>query len=242
MRQLRVRGALVPHAPLLLPDVSGDVALQASEVTAAVRALKLGDAALVIVSPHGARSGIYGSVAGSLGPQGASHVGVAVATDEDLIAKLAAGTGLPVLEAEADHGIVVPLLLLSKRPRFVVAITVVTEADAKNVAGAVETVVMDGTDLTVIASVTTSAALDSHAPLTYRPDAERVEKELLAHLPEDAAAAANLAGELESVGGSCSAAPLVAFGTLFSGCPVHIHAYGHPFGVGYLVATSERDV
>jgi aromatic ring-opening dioxygenase LigB subunit len=224
----------------LLPAVAGtEIADRASEVIAAARALVIADDTIVLVTPHGARPGIYRSVRGSLGPHGAPHVGVEAETDRSLIDALATSSGLPVIDDPLDHGGVVPLLLLGRIPRTVVAASISTETEAKALVDALVNVAPD--DVSFVASVTTSAALDPSAPLTYRPEADRVEQRLLESLPIDAASAADLAGELARAGGSCSAAPLVAFGILFGGCSVDIRAYQHPFGVGYLVAATERD-
>ena len=49
---------------------------------------------------------------------------------------------------------------------------------------------------------------------------------------------ANSKVDLAIVGGSCAAGPLTVFGRLFPGSLLDVLVYRHPFGVGYLVATS----
>ena len=58
----------MPHAPVLLPPVSGEEnASPIGAVRAAIAGLEFGEIeAIVLLSPHGSRTGVYRSTAGSL--------------------------------------------------------------------------------------------------------------------------------------------------------------------------------
>lgn len=195
----------------------------------------------MIASPHGERSGVYAAIDGSLAPKGVKGVAVTRAGDDDAGSRVAKGAGLPMLDGPVDHGIVVPLVMLGGTAP-VVAVSLRDASEAFALARAIEELCASGTDVLFIASAHGAAALTPAAPLTYRPEAERVETDLLDQLPRDAGAAARLAARLETEGGSCSGATLTAFGAIFDGRPARVLAHGWPFGVGYIVATVERDL
>jgi hypothetical protein len=96
-----------------------------------------------------------------------------------------------------------------------------------------------GRDLLFVASLNTSASLSARAPLGHRPEAARLDRDLVDALETDAGRAGELAVALHDVGGSCGAGPLAAFSLLFAGTPASVLGYEHPAGVGYLGALVE---
>src|SRR5207249_2272269 len=83
----------------------------------------------------------------------------------------------------------------------------------------------------VIASANLSASLTARAPLTYRPESEEIEAQVKAALDGDPARLMELAPELATRGGSCSASTLRLFGRLFAGGRSRLLAYEKPVGV-----------
>ena len=78
----------------------------------AVADLELPDVdAVVVISPHARKTGLYHSTTGSLAPMGRPDIEVAVDTADDLIHEAGRVSGLPLLDDGLDHGIVVPLRL-----------------------------------------------------------------------------------------------------------------------------------
>ena len=106
---------------------------------------------------------------------------------------------------------------------------------------AVAHAVADGTDVGFIASATPRPPSTLRAPLTFRPEAERVEKRVPRRARARRCCGRAISPESSNAWWLVQRGPLAAFGILFGGSPVRIHAHEHPFGVGYLVATSERD-
>ena len=249
------RAAVVPHAPLLLPEVSPASAPATESIRAAVGSLDFSSAdVVVLLSPHGRASGVYRSVGGSLRDFGVGHVTGRWRTDEDFVRELADRWQRPVLEHDIDHGVLVPLLLASVPGIPVVAATLVETTSASTGAAAsppvpVEVAIKEGRDFATalskagderavffVASVNTSAGLTDRAPLTKIAAASDVEREVLTALGRDVGRLEALAAHLGQRGGSCAAGPLVALSRLFAGRAATLLAYGCPVGVGYPVA------
>lgn len=234
-------GALVPHAPVLVPLLeSAETAAAGAELRTALRKIDLHDVDLiVIVSPHGSRTGVYRSPRGDLRDFGVPGVHEERHTDPRVAADLAHAWGAPLLDAPADHGIVVPLALGFVPDVAVVAATFAESepdtAAAERFAAAVAAIASTR-PIALLASANTSAALSPRAPLTERPEALAVEAELLAGIAEDCSAARELAPAMTTAGGSCAAGPLTVLGTLFAGHRAEVLAHEAPLGVGYLVA------
>jgi hypothetical protein len=240
-------GAIVPHAPLLLPQLTGpETAAAGTRVTAAIEALELGDAdVVVVVSPHGRASGVYGEVRGTLDAFGTPGIEVRRATDGDLGAALAGGWGRPVLPDDVDYGVVVPLLLAGDADAPVVAVSLQDDGGAVADARALLSALLDVTDgrnVAVVASANMSIALSARAPLMLRAEAREIEDRLVALLPRDAGAATELAPDVARSGGSCGAGPLTVFGELCRGSTTNVLAHEEPVGIGYLVAKAEARV
>lgn len=232
-----MNGALIPHAPLLLEEiVSGADSLR--EVREGIARVTVPtDATVVMASPHGEGSCVYGRPSGSLSGFGFEGVEVdppAASTEVTEILQRWAGR---VVDGRLDHGGVVPLRLLGiAQP--VVAVSV--ESDAPGLARAIAEVAQTQ-DVFVICSSHTSARLTERAPLPYSFDAVRLDARFVTDIEQDCVAALRAAPDLETIGGSCSGATLSLFGELFAGRPATVQAYGAPFGIGYPVVTAEVD-
>ena len=236
MQLLRLTGALVPHAPLLLEQVlpgSGSL----GNIRAAIASIAVSpDAIVIVATPHGGDSFLFARPAGSLAGFGIEGVEVDQTMAETGVQQAFAHWGQPV-DKPLDHGAVVPLQMLGVA-NPVVAIAV-DSADAGGACAIQDLAVRH--QVFVICSAHTSSRLSERAPLPYSSDAVQLEKRFVTEVEDDCAVARELAPELASVGGSCSEATLALFGGLFDGFPGTVHEYEAPFGVGYAVITAERD-
>ena len=251
MAGLPVQGAIVPHAPVLLLPSSDDVVAE-TQTSVAKSMAELdwnGVDAIVVVSPHGARFGIYRSTAGSLDGFGVHGVAFRGQAHSEVAARLSDLSGAEPLEGPVDHGIVVPLLLApwDDVPVVAVALPEVTgphassSSRALDAARALASAVCAAANewpIAFVASAHTAASLSPRAPLAERPAGAQLDRLILDALDDDVAALAHIAPELWSDSGSCGAGPLTAFGEVFAGRASQLVAYTAPAGVGYIVAES----
>jgi aromatic ring-opening dioxygenase LigB subunit len=248
-----VNGAIVPHAPVLLLLSSDDVVAEAqTSIAKSMAELDWnGVDAIVVVSPHGVRFGIYRSTGGSLDGFGVRGVAFAGRFHSEVAARLSELSGAQLLEGPVDHGIVVPLLLAPWDDVPVVAVTLPeitgphgssvsrTLDAARALASAVRSAAQEW-PIAFVASAHTAASLSPRAPLAERPAGAELDRLILDALEDDVAALAYIDPELWSDSGSCGAGPLTAFGEVFAGRASPVAAYTAPAGVGYLVAESNR--
>jgi hypothetical protein len=234
-----VAGAIVPHAPLLLPELeSPEVAVAAERVRRAVVDLELPDVdAVIVISPHARRTGLYHSGSGSLAPMGRPDIEITVDTADELIHEAARVSGLPLLDDDLDHGIVVPLRLRDWGAP--VAGIGIGEDDVRpgtltQVTAALESMV--AARVIIVVSINTSAGLLPRAPLTSLPGAEDSENRLRDLLTTDVGSLSTRALSIAQQGGSCAAGPLTVFGRVCDGERMSVVAHEAPVGVGYLVA------
>ena len=242
-----VSGAIVPHAPVLLPPVSGDEnAALTARVRTAISELDLGDVeAIVLLSPHGSRTGVYRSTAGSLAGFGMPGIRATHPTVDGIVSDLSSAWGRPILEGPVDHGALVPLLALCPSAPVVAATLPETSSFDR---GAVEENVAEGhafvdaishmsrRRLAFVASCNTGVGLSPRAPLTEVGGAIKLEERLVGEM-ERGALPVDLAIEI-GCAGSCAAGTLAAFGAAFAGTQIQVRAHDAPFGVGYLVASA----
>lgn len=235
----RLTGLILPHAPLLLPEVlegPEDDALARVRAACATAARGLDGSRAVVASPHANRTGVYVSPYGDLADLGPRAPAALCPLDLQLAEEVAERWGRPLLDEPLDHGIVVPLLL-SPPSGTIVAIGFEDAADATDDASELATVLAElDLEATVIASANLSAGITERAPLTRLPGAEELEIETAKGLEQDAASLLETAPRLATLAGSCSAGPLTLFGRLFGRRSVEVLAHEWPFGVGYLVA------
>lgn len=242
-----VRGALVPHAPLLLPQVTGpETASAGTTIREALSEIDPGAAdVVVILSPHGRETGVYESPRGSLDEFGYNNVGVELNKNPELNASLAEAWGRPLLQHPIDYGIFVPLILWEPKekpvlPISIVAVTVsesASEDDAVSFCEALRSIDSDRRVL-FVASANGSAGLSPRAPLTQIEGARELEDRLLEALEGDPAGIEDAARALGADAGSCGVGPLIAFARLFAGRSSRVLAHEAPVGVGYTVAVT----
>lgn len=248
---MTLRGAVVPHAPVLLPQLaSPETEATSKRVQAACAELPWdGVDVVVIVSSHGSTSGVYAGARTSLDDLGVSDIEVSWTLDEDASAELARKWGRQRMNEAADHGIAVPVAAgcASGRPVVAAAIEDVVAsggsalerslAAAASLADAL-VVLAEHQSVGVVASAHTSAALSPRAPLTERPEALATEERVLTGLRSDAGSLVDLARPLWVNGRACGVAVLSLFGRLFDGSPVELILYDCPVGIGYMVASA----
>ncbi|MGH2750905.1 MAG: hypothetical protein ACRDK3_08555 [Actinomycetota bacterium] len=241
-----VRGAVVPHAPVVLEQVQPS--LEAGRrLRSEVASLDLtGAEAVVVVSPHGPRAGVYGRPEGALHGFGIEDLEVARRSHGDVARALARAWDRPLIEGPADFGIVVPLLLGVGDDLPVVAVTLPevtgpaahpvdeTLRDAAGLATALSSIA-ERHDLAIVASAHSSAGLSSRAPLTELAGALDVHRALLEGLEHDPAQTESVLERLHSVGNACGIGPLAALARLPTGRIRRRLSHEAPFGVGYLV-------
>lgn len=240
-----LNGLILPHAPLLLPEVlessrEGAAARVRAGCVAAARSIS-GPRALV-ASPHAMRTGVYVSPYGDLAALGPRAPAALCPLDMTLTEEIAVRWGRPLLDEPLDHGIVVPLLLAEpSAPIVAIGFEEGSDpaAEAASLAEVLRELVVEGT---VIASANLSAGLTDRAPLTRLSGAEELERETAEALERDAGSLLDTAPRLTVDAGSCGLGPLALLAHLFGGRPAEVLAHEWPYGVGYLVATigSER--
>ena len=241
-----VAGAVLPHAPLLLPEVTE--VERAADVTRAAREVVAGvDTTMIVVSPHGERSGVYAGARGSLRRLGLPEVVGEAQPVPETARTLANMWDRPLVTGDVDHGVSVPLLMASPGTG---AVGVCLEETTGPAAGDLAAVLADALGLAecigalpepsvVVASAHTSAALTRRAPLTELPAGRKLDAAILEALDTDVGGLTEIPQQAWADGGSCGAGPLVVLGHLFRGRGATVHAYDYPVGVGYLVATVE---
>jgi hypothetical protein len=243
-------GAVVPHAPVLLPEIGGRSGAESRDriLRACDKIDTSGADVLLVVSPHGRGAGVYARITGSEASFGGPEARLESPADTRAAESLARAWKAPLLEDDLDHGAVGCLHLLDvRRPVVVAALPESTGLDAKadactamvegrKLAGAVKRA-FAGSSVLVVASAHTSAALTVRAPLAERAEGRALDERILSSLDGDVRALDDIGCDDWTAGGSCGAGPLAAFGRLVSGRSAEVLAYEHPFGVGYLVAT-----
>ena len=261
-----VFGCIVPHPPLLVPEVGGGTESGISATTEAMKELtrrlaaKRPETALVI-SPHGASHydamgvATAGTLTGSMRSWGALSVEHSFQSDADLIATLEEETmvsGIPLKPIgertySLDHGVMVPMYFLAEALRGVplVALTFSWLPLARHFAfgqairRAVERV---GRRAAVVASGDLSHRLIPSAPAGYDPMGKVFDEELVKAVAAlDTRAVLTLDEELIDRAGECGLRSIaILLGTL-DGLAVspEVLSYEGPFGVGYLVASFE---
>ena len=220
MRLLRiVAGAIVPHAPLLLPEIAGpEVAAAAETIGDAVRSISFeGADAILLLTPHSPAPGVLRAKKGDLSAFGVPGIEVSVKSH----ARLARSLGLPSVDDPLDHGVVVPLRL-GGWDLPVVAIGV---GDGMSIEPGLDI------DVAIVASVNGSTGLSARAPSTEIPGAVQAQEDFVAALDRDISTACRL-----YLPGSCGPAVLAAFADAFGGRRADVLAYEAPVGVGYVVA------
>ncbi|HVL64908.1 MAG TPA: hypothetical protein VM573_07040 [Actinomycetota bacterium] len=225
-------GRVVPHAPVLVPGMSQDPAIPR------VMPVEAGEATVaVVISPHGATTGVYREAFGSFDRFGARGFERAAPSVSEAASSLAEGWGAPLLEGPLDHGCLVPLWWLPSRlPVIACSLADASPLQAQALASALA--VLDER-LLVVASAHLSAALSDAAPLTAIPGAPEFDREVLDALEGDPADLLRIDVAHGTAVGACGLPPLYVLAHLFRGGRGEVLAYDAPFGVGYVQARVE---
>ena len=250
---------LMPHAPVLVPEVGGE---RLREVAATVRAMRQAGArlvacrpdALVVISPHAPRRlnawGFWGgeSMCGGLGQFGARSEPFALPTDRVLtvaLEKEARAAGLrmwTIPEQPLDHGSVVPLWFLVEAqwrgPTLVLSLG--SEEGFEDMGAAIRSAAEHtGKRVVILASGDMSHCLLPGAPVGYDPRGREFDEKFIDLLREGAyRQVAALEPDLQDgAAEDVMPATLVALGAIGWANDGHeVLSYEGPFGVGYGVA------
>lgn len=186
----------------------------------------------MVVSPHGDRTGVYRSCAGSLAAFGVEG------SDVDFGPPPVEISNLDVLDGPIDHGILVPLRLLEARaPVVALAFAdgpgAVAPNDVAAIKGAIEEI---PGRVAVAISANLAAGLSPRAPMTELLGADEAEQLLLDMIQTDLGWLSTGATSFAGRGQSCSLASLLLAGDIFEGRKARVLAHEAPVGVGYPVA------
>lgn len=256
-----VFAGIVPHPPIMVPEVGRESAAEVRGSIDAMRDFTLrliesGAETIVMISPHApldARafvayqdSILYGDFANFRAPE----TTVEAPLDEELlqsIVHVAAGQGYEVIGIKGyvlDHGTAVPLYFLRRngwRGRLVaLGYNFLPDEDHLRFGSCIRRAVeATGRPAALVASGDLSHRLKPEAPAGYQPQAHLFDEEVVASLQDcQPERIAKIDPTLRKLAGECGyRSMLVAFGAtrgLKANCDV-LH-YEAPFGVGYMVA------
>ena len=248
---------LLPHAPIVVPDVAPSAAASCERTTAACRELAADfvaaePARLVLVSPHAPRAdsgfGVWSGrrLHGDLSAFGLPSARVDLPADPDFVAQLRSeGTSWDIPPGPLDHGAVVPLQFLVEAgwagPTTVISLpwqSTITELSAFGcVLGAAAHASSGRTAL--IASGDLSHRVLPGAPAGYDPKGVEFDRRFVDLLGDGRAdEAMALSGGLRTAAAEdvvdATCVVIAALGGSIPGA--RVLSYEHPFGVGYLVA------
>ena len=266
-----VYGALVPHPPLIVPEIGGDriTGVQATvegmrQIAAAVK--QAGAETLVFLTPHGnvfadALSVLTTDVMkGDLGNFGYPDLKSSHPTDLELVELLlhrAKEVGVYILginealawqhelNAELDHGILVPLYYLEQAGLKDIPVAAVSTgflsrerlyAFGKIIAEAAENL---NRRIAIIASGDMSHRLLDDGPYSYHPDGPVFDQEIKNRLVNrDVQGILELPEVLIENAGECGYRSLIILLGALEGrdFDCRVYSYEGPFGVGYLTA------
>ncbi|HEV7745822.1 MAG TPA: AmmeMemoRadiSam system protein A [Pyrinomonadaceae bacterium] len=256
-----VFSGIVPHPPIMVPEVGGDavVSVQASIAAMAEltrRIIESGAETVVLISPHApldARAFVaYHSpkLSGDFANFRAPNTRVEFVVDEELLAaitEIAGRENYEVLDLEnyqLDHGSAVPLYFLDRngwRGRVVaLGYSFLSDDDHLKFGNCIRSAAEGiGRPIAFVASGDLSHRLKPEAPAGYNTAAQRFDNEVVEAInngsPEEIIA---IDQDLRRLAGECGyRSMLVALGVsqkLPRACEVL--SYEAPFGVGYLVA------
>ncbi len=256
-----VLGALVPHPPVLVPEVGGEAAGQVRRTARA-----LGDLArqvsstpadtLVLVTPHGPVSEeavcLYAGerLAGGFGEFGAPEVEITVELDRDLaeaVAYEAVAAGLAVRVVRPhrlDHGALVPLYFLSRGGALRPCVILTPPWGPPRQAAPYGAALRRAAErlrraVALLASGDLSHRLTPQAPAGYAPEGPLFDRRLVQLLRSGASEdLLDFPAELAARAGQDALPSLgILLGALAGHrAEVRLLSYEGPFGVGYAVA------
>lgn len=257
-----VWAALMPHPPVILPEVGKGREKEASATLAGiaallekVRALPASLEALVVLSPHQPHVPDALFVNTAAAPQGDfSRFGVpslcvSWQTSAPLLRKFAAflqKLGIPAgygeaANATADHGTMVPLRLLSQiwphgLPPVLVANPSGLKPEQAYALGEALALLAQEHDMALLASGDLSHRLKKDGPYGFHPAGPVFDKALTEALAAgDASPVLHLDRKIRDDAGECGLRPALALLGLCR-APLQVLSYEGPFGVGYCTA------
>ena len=262
--------ALLPHAPVLVPDVGGG---RESGAAATLRGLSTlvhrimhpeGGEALVpdyllLLSPHQPYASgkllfnTAPTLKGSLAPFGAAHIGVSLQTPADALERLMdflGKAGIPMgknhqPDITRDHGSLVPLYFL-RRDGITLPPVIVASPSGLSVKSAVAlgqalAKFDDGHTWALCASGDLSHRLTQDAPGGYHPAGKTFDKVLVESLMAGSSEPlTSLPYNVLDGAGECGMRSVLALINL-CGKQLDVLSYEGPFGVGYCTALSVLD-
>jgi AmmeMemoRadiSam system protein A/AmmeMemoRadiSam system protein B len=258
-----VFGCIVPHPPLLVPEVGGGREMEISATIYAMKELAQRLAAkrpetVVIISPHGKilhdSMGIASAAVlrGNMRNWGARSADHNFDNDPGFIAALqteAGASDIPLdsigdTEYNLDHGVMVPVYFLIEGmygvPLVPLTFSMLPLSDHFTFGQAIKRAAeRTGKRVAVIASGDLSHRLIPSAPAGYDPMGEVFDKKITeAVAAYDAQAILDLDGNLSDRAGECGLRSIVILLGALDGLKVKpdVLSYEGPFGVGYMVA------
>ncbi|NLI70541.1 MAG: AmmeMemoRadiSam system protein A [Firmicutes bacterium] len=262
-----VFGGIVPHPPLLVPEVGKGELVKVVKTSGAMRELgyrlaNSGAELLIIITPHGPlfRDAISVSggdvVTGDFGKFGAGDVKLTFRNDVELRSYLEEGAQkanipLEVVVSELDHGAAVPLHYFEKQgvdlPGLIITYGLLpyekTYAFGKVIRRAAA---RRGLKTAIVASGDLSHRLLRGAPAGYSPRGQEYDDLLIKLLSDNRIdEILNMDQTLVEDAGECALRSIVMSLGFLYGLDIapEILSYEGPFGVGYMVASlnPERD-
>ncbi len=257
-------GCIVPHPPMLIPDVGRG---HEDAIIATTRAMEslAGDLAgshpqtIIVISPHGASHrevmGILtaGSSAGHMRNWGAPGPNISFDNDMEFVSALreeARASSIPLVSIgdsgyDLDHGVMVPMHFLREGVKGVPLVPLTFSnlplaahfAFGQAIRRAAEKV---GKRTAVIASGDLSHRLLPESPAGFDPEGKVFDERLVDAVGRlDPEAVLGLDPRLIERAGECGLRPIVILLGALEGLEAHsrVLSYEGPFGVGYIVAS-----
>jgi AmmeMemoRadiSam system protein A/AmmeMemoRadiSam system protein B len=256
-----VFSGIVPHPPIMVPEVGGDAVVDVRASIAAMaeltrRVIESGAETVVIISPHApldARAFVaYHSprLSGDFANFRSPHTGIEFPLDEAVLAAITEGAAqqdYEVLHLEnypLDHGTAVPLYFLDRNGwnGRVVALgySFLSNEDHLNFGGCIRAALDSvGKSAALIASGDLSHRLKPGAPAGYDREAHRFDEAVVEAIKAGSPhRIIEVDHNLRRTAGECGyRSMLVALGATRELLPTcEVLSYEAPFGVGYLVA------
>ncbi len=260
-------GALVvPHPPIIVPEVGGGSVAEVQATVDAMRQLgaytaQMAPEVIVLLSPHARLDPdrmavcLAGRYHGTLSAFGAPEVRVDLEGDEALARSLlesASAEGVPVVgygegsrPVTLDHGALVPLYFLlgalERQPRLVEINFSFGDVGSHLAFGRAIRRVLDvyGDSVLYVASGDLSHRLTASAPAGYSPHGAEFDQRIVDVFADgDLEALQDIPRGVVDAAGECGYRSLLVLGGLLesSSYRTHLLSYEGPFGVGYLVA------
>ncbi|MGI5875846.1 MAG: AmmeMemoRadiSam system protein A [Dethiobacteria bacterium] len=256
-----VLGAIVPHPPLIIPDIGGselDSVRKTVEAfkEAASRVASSGADTIVIITPHGPvhREAVAiladEYLQGNFGRFRASGIEFHIQNDIELvqeIRRVSRGVNLKTVlleDTELDHGVMVPLYYLQEagvKCRYVaITYSFSTYRNLFRFGEAVQEAVDNvGRKTVVIASSDLSHRLIPGAPAGYSPRGREFDDKLVGYLQKyEVEKILSMDEELIQAAGECGLRSIAILLGSLSGLEIRpeVLSYEGPFGVGYPIA------